>query len=1647
MPPTPDQPGERSEQQTDEGGLEKVPTLDVAESELEEVTVAPPLDRDRAAALDDRQYFHHEATTLADRQPERAALMYVCAALAAERGDGIEAALADLEAAIALRPDSPWLLPLARRSFFRHRRYERALELGKREVALGGENSTRAAVLLESAAVVRHVKQDPRAALALVEQALALEPQSVAALLAAVSLQAELSLHAERAGCLERTAAVLTVPEERALFSFAAASIRDALLEEHEAAEAGYRAALEANPRHLPAALALAGLQERRSAWAALAGSLERIATLIGEAAIQARLLHDAGSLHLDCSGDLEAAADDLSRAAEAAPRKPAILQRLAHAHEARGRVRELVATLRRVLDLTLDAQGRAALLTQIASLHQGRLGEVEEALRAYRQALDELPAYLPALQTLSTLYRQRGELEKLLEIYTPEVEGTLPARDRALRCVEMGDILAHELRRPEQAAGCYRRALELEPGLHLAFWSLLQLLRELRRFEELDALLEKQAIRATDPRTRNHLLLERARVQANELDEPVRAARTLEGILEPERNRAVAVFRLELHSRAGQHAALAQLLLDQAAETSDRDEAQGRLLQAAGVLEFQLEEHERALGVYRKILDEDPRCAAALRGVGRIYHRLGSWAELCALHQRELANEPERVDAPILLCRIGRLLEENLGDVQGAVQAYAAALERDPACAPALPALERLTRRERRWEELVTVLQTYAAARMDRAGAADALCRAAEVAHVQLGDPGRAATLYLNAQALAPDSARVRYGLVRVLTREGSWQQVSELLAELAESAASDEERRLLALERARVGELWLGAGPQLELYQAAAGGVHGDSLAFEVTRALALTRSPRLSAWLSELGHQLKDKALAASTLLDCAHRRELGAGEGESLDPARLAHSRRPEDRAVRWCLERALHDRTRFRELGALREEEARGEVDPSVRLLRQLAAAEAYLRAGEASEAQRATEACLQLDAGCLAALRLLLQLEERAGRWRELAAVWDRVAESSSDGQNRVDACLRAAALWSEKVGDPPRAIASLARALAEYPAHAEAFARAEQLLRAGGKWSELSRIYRRRLQATRDEAELCELMRRHARLLRDDLKDTGAAVAQYSELLRIAPSDGGALAELSDLLIAQQQWSEAALKLGQLIELASDPELRHGARLKQADLYLHHLHEPRRAEETLSAALAERPEDLEARKRMVELCSIEGNWEGARQILESVAVDRDLGVQVWAVVQLAEVARLGLRDEALGLRYERDALRLVAADAVALQQLVQHYRRRHEAERLAEGIEQHLSSEPRAAGAPQLHAALAELLLDDLKQPARAIERLLSGLALEPAHQGMRLLLGRARLVKGEVAAAAHEYRTILDGDPGCAAAYRGLGTVADQAGDHPTVAATAGMLDLLGDAGPEETALLKGLEGVMSPAGRIDPRSVELAKEARALERLLGPLWVELAPLFPTVLDAELDGRHPLAVVCQRLARGFGIEELVVSFSEVEGARGGLGLPVPLLVSPHLAEAVGSGAFRFWVGRALASSLTGGALLERLSDRELCDFASAVGEGKPSTPEAQALRKLAGKLLPRKLRRQLEDAELPLRPAPWAAYRAAERDRADRIGLVLSRNPRDGIAELARVAKRADPRAILDDPRLVALMRYAVSEDYERLSAALWV
>lgn len=1641
--------------------------------------LAAPDDRlepDTTEAIDDgeddqgRAVFVREARSLAESQPERAALMWAQASIDAPRSaNARDVALTDLSAALKLAPMSRWLLPIARRELLRHRDYEGALEIGYREVELGGDNFGRASILREIAGVERHVNKDLEASLLQIEEAQKLRQGYPIALAFGADLLLEQGNHKGAAETLSSLSNAVSSASERALCLYAAGTLYETRLDDPRAAEEAYSRALASDADHVPALEALCGYYERHKEWPALCRTLERLAELVPDEAHKERCLIQAGAVHLEKTGNLNGAARDLAASTQVGSANPGALTRLAYVYEVNGRSRELVATLRELLALTLEGVRRAEILVRVGRVLNDQLHEVDGAISAYREALEARPGYLPAITSLTSLYRHQQDHDNLLEVLSTQVDGSLPESVRAVRSMERADLLV-ELGRHDEAIAAYRRALEIDPELRLARWGLRHLLERLERHRELCDELEAELTVSSDVKTRSHLLLKISTLQAGPLADLPRAIATLATRSTEDLSRSIPLELIELYVRAHRHAELVKLLLAQSRDTTDAAESRGWMLQAATILEYRLEEHGRALALYKSVLEREPRDKVAAAGIARIARRLELWSDLVSLHEHELVTDPDRPDAIMIQCEIGRIEHEHLnapaagiaaferalrgpkawahsGQDAGRVATFSTPLPREATSLPALISLERLARQQQRWTELIGVLENYAHATEDKKSASDALCRAAEIADWQLDDLELGGRLYGEANGIDPDNGYARYAVVRIRERQDLWAPAAELIRGLIAAAEHPHERCRLQLRLARVMEYRLGQPPDLELYEAAASPGFGDRLRAELVRVRRMLGSADLDTAVASLGERTTDPKLAAAHFLESAEMAQLGA-VGSGVETAQRAHDADPDDVAVIGYLERSLWDDAQWSRLGELREKAAQLDMDPTVRTLGLVGAVSAYMEAKRYGDASRAAQECLNFDAYCVPALQALESLASMKEDWREVAALCDRLASACHDPQNRRTFSLRAADLWADRVGESARALSSLAITLNDNPDEEGPFRMAEDLYRQREEHSDLSWLYARRLKVCEDPGRKAELHRRHAALLRDDLHDLPRATAELREVLDLDGDDLDALREVADLLVLQRRWSDAAAALSEVIKVAGDADVRHQARMQQAELFLDRLHEPDRAAHGLDEAAKERPTDTQAAKLRIRLARSIGDWEQARAHLDRLVKETDnVPDRTWALLQLADVARRGLWNEALATKCEADALASACDDSAALELLFNDFRDRNALDKLVSTGEEAANKVGRERGV-ELRRTLAQILISHLGQPGRA--RTMVELLLDGGHDDAttRTLYGQALAGEGHGQEAATQFRAALISAPSKIEAYRGLESVQKALGKVHSAAAISSIIDRIDPANSEGVPQLALIKASRVPPGHLDMDSLPLHEALRPLQTLLESVSDYLGEVFPhPTAGAELPYDHPVVEACNQLSRLMGLGTVEVYVGGAKGATARIGHPIAVILSQRLSQDTRTDTFRYWVGSALARAAGAGALVERLSNRELSNLVEALYAGwTVSDPDVKALRAHLGKAIPRNVRK---DLKLIPQPTPtdehWEAYRLGEEQRSQQAGLLLSRNPGQVLADLAEDegAKLAEALSL---PRLSHLLRFATSDVYADLTRRLW-
>ena len=656
----------------------------------------------------------------------------------------------------------------------------------------------------------------------------------------------------------------------------------------------------------------------------------------------------------------------------------------------------------------------------------------------------------------------------------------------------------------------------------------------------------------ATDPATRVAWLERMALLQEEVAGDLASAKATYVEIRRLEPNRRSALMGLQrVAARAGDAAAFAGALLDEAAMTPDADASSRARRRAAEALSHT--DGERALRLLDDLIRERPADDAARALVVRLHEQAGRWGEAAAAGAARIEHTSEPLAKATLWIAQAELQRLHLGDDARALVSLRAAYALDPSRAGLAEAISALLAKDapalRAWlVELAKAAEGEARALL--------LGRAGELDELVIGDDAAAAAAYQSAEEALPGDAWLASRLDAVGARIRRAQrgekkkpgparepECFEDALELLDQGAAD--AALTAVESAAAA-----APTSLPVLRALAAVARaGDAMpllanALEQQLAVLQTDHARLVVLWSEA-------ALVTWRL-----------PESGSYDTYERILQRSPADRAALEALLRsALRDGVgdaaargaAIRALGALLAHAP----DESTRLthLLQLAA----LLEGDGNRA------------GALERYREAMQVDPRSptavlgtGRLGEALRDTDAVvdascarAELADDGPSRAAFLVRGAGPLASRrdVAARSRAATILERALDADATSVPAAAMLISLLQRAEP-DRLITALRGALGRADRPAAVVMLGMELAQIASARPADLPIAISALEKVREVAPRHGAALLALGDAYVAESEWPRAVTAFEAAAEHARDAKSKKRALLALAEVH-----------------------------------------------------------------------------------------------------------------------------------------------------------------------------------------------------------------------------------------------------------------------------------------------------------------------------------------------------------------------------------------------------------------------------------------------------------------------------------------------------------
>lgn len=826
---------------------------------------------------------------------------------------------------------------------------------------------------------------------------------------------------------------------------------------------------------------AIAALHEGAGRWTDLIDVLERQLGSEADSDKRVEIALRVAAVYLEKLGDTERAIESYRRVLDIEPASFDAMRALAAIYRAGERWDELVQTLQMLISLgtaTLPNEEIKAAWSELGTLYWMTLGQGDEAVDAWRNALEVDPSDAAALSALLTIHTAREEWRDVVDVLGKQAANAEEPAQKVALHLAAADVWEDRIQEPDGARASYEAVLESEPLHGRAFTALESLHREASRWDELsslyvarhDKLSEEGQVAEAVP-----FMVRAARVFEVELGDHEQAYAAAQIAFDEDVTNAEAVETLEkITSTLSRWNELLKTTMDAygAEPAGPRKTQLG--LHAAKWYGLELGHPEWAIPIYNQILAAEPANLHALRSQAELYRKLGQWQPLSKTLQRavEVARSPE--DRRTAHVQLGEVYEKNLKQPSQAVEQFHAALAIDGSDGAALTALARVHAAAEDWPALVEVLRRHVDSTQDPAEAAELRMRIGSVLEDRTGDLEGAAAEYALVLQGDPVNLAALRGLEGIYARLGRSQELLGVLEQQLEVVPTERERIKLLT---RIGEM----------------------LEEEFVRpALAIERFERVLE--IDPSHDPSLRAL---------ERLYRATGQWNELISTLERHLTATTERRDRVPI---------FLQMGHVFADERR-DLDH---------AEDAFLNV-------------LQIEAENTDALDSLARIYESRQDWHRATDTLEQLAQYvAGDAGKAVELRVRVGKIAETSLGDELRAVEQYQAALDLDPSHLPALEALRAIATRREDWYEVARYLDREQAATELPRTRARLLTELGRVQAQYLDDEAQSIRCYEEALRNDADQEEAAWPLANHYVANERWADAEPLVEMLTRRAS---------------------------------------------------------------------------------------------------------------------------------------------------------------------------------------------------------------------------------------------------------------------------------------------------------------------------------------------------------------------------------------------------------------------------------------------------------------------------------------------------------------------------
>jgi tetratricopeptide (TPR) repeat protein len=800
-------------------------------------------------------------------------------------------------------------------------------------------------------------------------------------------------------------------------------------------------------------------------------------------------------------------------------PNNVSVRRAMANFFKKQGQWQQQGQTLQQALDVAVTDVDRKEILTEMGEVLERRMGEVDQGLGFYKRALDVDLYHLPALEALERIYSDRDMPNELVEILGRKAKALTEPEQIAATKIRTGGLYESTLNQIERAGQVYREVLEIDTSNLLGMRGLERVYTHTAQWPDLVRVLEMQLDVVTTERERIDVLMKIARIQEEQFLKPDLAAVRLEQVVDIDPNHDAALDALErCYRRLRQWLELVSTYDRHINATHDRQRKIELWGSTAKVYADEVQDLDRAIDAYLNIIDLEDTNIPALDALAKLYEKQDDAAKAIEYMTRVAdltADGRQRVD---MYFRIGKQLDEKLGDRLQAQDRFEMALDLDPAHLPTLAALRVIAIDAADWDRAARYLDQEQMNTEAPRARAKLLVELGKLRDEMLGEHELAVQAYELALSSDPDNEDAALPLVNEYVATEQWQRaepLAELLAKKSGKRERSEQHRLQNI----LGKVLSAVGKNegaLKAYQTA---LQLDLTDQETIRGLADVCF-KLGDWagsltsyqkvLSALGEEETEQRATVYYKLGLIKQNQGQAKQ--AINNFEKALAIEPSHRETLDAMVAVFEGLKDWKQVASYKRQILDNVVDGGERYRMLHDIANVWINNEKnLPKGVEALEEALDLEPQDHKLLHRLLELYGQTHQWERMVDVLQRIADLEMQPNRKSRYLYTMAQLYRDKLEDQSRAVELFNEALDLDPGYLEAFERINKILTAQKEWKQLERAYRKMLHrvAGKGNTDL-EFGLWHALglIYRDRLNDRNASIEAFKMGSRLKPDE-----------------------------------------------------------------------------------------------------------------------------------------------------------------------------------------------------------------------------------------------------------------------------------------------------------------------------------------------------------------------------------------------------------------------------------------------------------------------------------------------------------------------------------------------------------